>query len=80
MAKTVTLRIEDEVYKTFLEHAEAEKRSLSSFIELAALQYARELEFVDIEEMNDILGDAGLVKRLKQGIKDANARRGRCAA
>lgn len=80
MAKTVTIRIEDEVYKTFSEHAEAEKRSISSYIELAALQYAKESEFVDMDEMSDILEDEGLIRRLKQGIRDAKARKGRFVA
>lgn len=80
MPKTITIRIDDGVYKTFAEHAEAEKRSISSFIEMAALQYTKASEFVDIDEMGDILEDNGLVRRLKQGISDAKARKGRFVA
>ncbi len=80
MAKTVTLRIDDKVYKTFSERAMAEKRSLASFIELAALQYAKESEFVELEEMNDILNDKTLLHKIKQGIKDAKAKRGKYIA
>lgn len=80
MPKTVTIRIEDDVYKTFADHAEAEKRSISSFIEMAALQYTKESEFVDVEELEDILEDTGLIRRLKQGIRDAKAGKGRFVA
>ena len=80
MPKTITIRIEDDIYKTFADRAEAEKRSISSFIEMAALQYTKESEFVDIEEMSDILEDSGLIRRLKKGIRDTKARKGRFVA
>lgn len=80
MAKTITIRLKDDIYKTFADHAEAEKRSIASFIEMAAFQYTKESEFVDIEEMGDIIDDPGLIRRLKQGIADARARRGRFVA
>jgi uncharacterized protein (DUF1778 family) len=80
MPKTITLRINDKEYKTLAEHAEAEKRSIANFIEMAALQYAKESDFADVEEMNDILEDEGLVKRIKQGLNDAKAGKGRFVA
>ena len=80
MPKTITIRMDDDDYKTLSEHAAAEKRTISNFIELAALQYAKESEFVDTEEMTDILEDKPLLNRLKQGIKDAKARKGRLVA
>jgi predicted transcriptional regulator len=80
MPKTITIRMDDDVYKTLSEHATAEKRSISNFIEVAALQYARETEFVDIEEMNNILEDKSLINRIKQGIRDAKTRKGRFVA
>lgn len=80
MPKTITMRIDDDVYETFAEHAEAEKRSISKFIEMAALQYTKESEFVDIEEMADILDDDGLIRRLKQGMADAKAGKGKIVA
>ena len=80
MPKTITLRINDKEYKTLSERAEAEKRSISNFIEMAALQYIKESEFADIEEMNDILNDEGLIKRLKQGMNDAKTGKGRFVA
>ena len=80
MPKTVTIRMNDGTYKKLSEHAAAEKRSISNFIELAALQYAKESEFADTEEMNDILEDKPLIERMKQGMRDAKVRKGRFVA
>lgn len=77
MPKTVTLRLDDEVYESLLQHSEAEKRPLSNYIEMAALEYARAQEFADDEEMQAILGNRDLMKRLKKGSKEAKKRKGR---
>ncbi len=77
MSKTVTLRLEEEVYKTFLEAARAEKRSLSSLIQTAALDRIRESQFVDDLELAEILANERLVKRIKRGSRDARARKGK---
>ena len=47
MARTVTLRLEQDVYKGLREAAAAERRSLSNFIATAALERIREAQFVD---------------------------------
>ena len=77
MPKTVSVRLDDEIYEVFRKAAEAQQRSLSNFITIAALAGFRQEQFADEEEMNDILGDAGLVGRLRKGSRDAAARRGR---
>ncbi len=77
MSKTVTLRIDEEVYETFVEAARAERRSLSNLIETAALAHLREQQFVDDAEMAEISSNEALVERLKQGHRDAAKRRGR---
>ena len=77
MSKTVTLRLEEEVYKTFLEAARVEKRSLSSLIQTAALDRIRESQFVDDLELAEILANERLVKRIKRGSRDARARKGK---
>ena len=46
MPKTITLRLEDEAYETLREHSEAEKRPLSNYIEMAALEYTKAQEFL----------------------------------
>ncbi|MBI4124647.1 MAG: CopG family transcriptional regulator [Deltaproteobacteria bacterium] len=77
MPKTITLRLEDEVYEALREHSEAEKRPLSNYIEMAALEYAKTKEFVDDEEMMAILSNRDLLERIRQGSKEAKKRRGR---
>lgn len=80
MAKTVTIRIEDDIYESFARHAEEEKRSLSKFIEHAVIQYTKRSAFTDDEEMREISEDEGLVRRIKQGTEDAKKGRGRFVA
>jgi uncharacterized protein (DUF1778 family) len=77
MAKTVTLRLEEEVYKVFLEAAKAENRPLSNLIETAALSRLREQQFVDDAEMSEIMANENLLKRLKKGARDAEMGKGR---
>ena len=77
MAKTVTLRLEDDVYEELREAAVAERRSLSNLIETAALARIREAQFVDDDEMAEILGDDVLIDSLKVGSHEARSRKGR---
>jgi hypothetical protein len=77
MAKTVTLRLEEEVYNIFLDAAKAENRPLSNLIETAALSRIREQQFVDDAEMSEILANENLMKRLKKGARDAETGKGR---
>jgi uncharacterized protein (DUF1778 family) len=79
MAKTLTVRIEEAAYRVIEEAAAAENRSVSNFIETAALQRAVAEIFVPEQEMSEIRSDAALVRRLKAGHRDAAARRGRFA-
>jgi predicted transcriptional regulator len=77
MSKTVTIRLDDDVYAELREAAEAEDRPLSNLIEVAALARVREQQFVDDVEMAEILANEKLLKRLRAGSRDARARRGR---
>lgn len=77
MPKTVTLRLDDDTYESLVTRAKAEHRPLSNYIEMAALHYTAETAFADVEEMHDILNDTGLVKRIRQGIRDAQQKKGR---
>lgn len=76
MTKTVTLRLGEEIYEEFREAAAAERRTLSNLIETAALARIRETQFVDDEEMTDILSNDALVGRLKTGSRQAQRRKG----
>ena len=76
MARTVTLRLDKDVYDELREAAVAERRPLSNFIATAALARIREVQFVDDREMAEILSNEALVRRLKDGSQQARRRRG----
>lgn len=77
MPKTVTLRIDDETYQSFLKRAEAEDRALANFIETAVKEHIRDCDFADDSEMAEILANEQLVERLRKGSKDARKKKGR---
>jgi predicted transcriptional regulator len=77
MAKTLTMRLDDDTYQTFVQAAQAERRSISNLIETAALRHIYESQFVEDGEMAEILSRPALVKRLKAGSRDAQKRKGR---
>ncbi len=77
MPKTVTLRLDEEVYQLFSTVAKAENRSISNLIRTAALARIRDQQFVDDEEMAEILVNEKLLERLKKGSLDARRAKGR---
>ncbi len=77
MAKVVTLRLHDGIYKIFRMIAEQENRPISNFIETAALRYINEIEFVDEFEMAEINSNSALKDSMKRGIEDYKNHRGR---
>jgi len=79
MAKTVTVRLEDRVYDLIRKAADGERRSISNFLEYAALRYLTDEITVSDEEMQEILSDESLVASLRQGLVDAEAERYRIA-
>ncbi|MCP3876101.1 MAG: CopG family transcriptional regulator [Desulfobacteraceae bacterium] len=68
--KTVTMRVDDSVYKMIKIAANGQKRNISNFIEFATLQYLTSVQYVDNDEMNEILRDKALIKNLKDGLND----------
>ncbi|MDH4263443.1 MAG: CopG family transcriptional regulator [Spirochaetia bacterium] len=70
MSKTITVRLDDEVYELFKKAAEGDRRSISNYVEYATLSYITTESYVSDEEMNEILSDSELVKSLKNGLKD----------
>jgi predicted transcriptional regulator len=79
MSKTVTLRLEDKVYRRFRGMATQDNRPLSNFIETAALRFVEEHEYVDEFEIEEIKGNASLNRSIKSGLRDAKAGRGHFA-
>jgi hypothetical protein len=76
MPKTLTLRIDDETYRSFMKRAKSENRSLANFIETAVKEHIRESDFVDDSEMAEILANEQLVERLRKGSKNAHKKKG----
>jgi hypothetical protein len=77
MPKTITLRLSDEDYQKFLNFARADNRPIANAIETLALRQLEEFIFVSAFEMDEILSDEGLKKRLKEGSKQAQKMKGR---
>lgn len=77
MPKTVTLRIDEETYKSFTKRAKAENRSLSNFIENAVKHHVLEQEFSDDAEMAEILSNERLLDRMRKGSELAKRKKGR---
>ena len=76
MSKTLTLRLDEQVYSRFRRLAQRDNRPISNFIETAALRFVNEHELVDEFEMTEIENNAGLNRSIKAGLKDAKAMRG----
>ena len=76
MAKSVTLRLGEDVYTEFCEAAAAQRRPLSNLIETAALARIREAQLVDDAEAAEILSDDALVQRMRTGSREARQRKG----
>ena len=79
MSKTVTLRLDEDIYQRFRLMAERDNRPLSNFIETAVLRYLEREEYVDEFEMEEIRANRGLKASIKRGLADAKAGRGRVA-
>ena len=78
--RTVTLRLDEEVYRELREAAEAENRPLSNLIETAALGRIREQQFASDGELAEILGNERLLARLRRGSRQAKRGQGRFVA
>ncbi len=71
--KTLTMRVDDSIYQMIKAAADGHKRNISNFIEFATLQYLTSVQYVDNNEMNEILNDKELVQNLQDGLKDLKA-------
>jgi predicted transcriptional regulator len=75
MAKTITIRLDDDTYEILRRAADGERRSISNFIEYASLSYVTREVYASNGEMREILENESLVKSLKKGLDDV--RKGR---
>jgi predicted transcriptional regulator len=71
--KTLTLRVDEDVYSMIKSASDGAKRNMSNFIEYATLQYLTSSQYIDNLEMDEIIQDSALVSSLKQGLKEAKA-------
>ena len=76
MPKTITLRLDEKLYRRFRALAKSDNRSISNFIETAALRYVEQSEYVSELEMAGIKKDDDLSRSIKRGLKDAREGRG----
>jgi len=67
MAKTITLRIEDNVYNTLKRAADGDRRTISNYIEYATINYIFDNNVVDDNEMNEIMF---FEKNIDKGLED----------
>ena len=68
--KTVTMRIDDSVYQMIKIASDGQKRNISSFIEFATMQYLTSPQYIDDNEMKEILNNEQLADNLELGIKE----------
>jgi len=69
--KTVTMRVDDSIYQMIKLAADGQRRNISNFIEYATLQYLTSSQYVNDNEMNEILNDKELVENLQLGFEEA---------
>lgn len=67
MAKTITVRVDDNVYDILKKAADGNKRTISNFMEYATINYIFTDSIVDDNEMEEILHNE---KDLKKGLAD----------
>jgi len=67
MAKTITLRVDDNIYNTLKRAADGDRRTISNYIEYATMNYIFNSNVVDDIEMNETLFFG---KDMKKAIED----------
>lgn len=77
MPKTVTLRLSDNTYEKFSQAAIEDRRSIANVIETLALRKLEEEMVADEFEMEEILSNTRLLKKLEKGHSNARLKKGR---
>jgi uncharacterized protein (DUF1778 family) len=67
MQKTITVRLDEDIYTMIKKAADGEKRTISNFMEVATLNYIVNETLVDDDEMKDILS---FEEDIKKGLSD----------
>lgn len=71
MSKTITVRLDDDVYRMFRTAAKGAHRTISNFVEVATLSYITNESYASDGEMEELRGDKKLLADLKRGAKEA---------
>lgn len=77
MSKTVTLRMDDRLYKKLRKLAERDNRTLSNYIETTVKRHIESEQFADDAEMAEIRGNKALNESMERSLRDYKAGRGR---
>lgn len=77
MSKTITLSVDDSLYRKYKDYARIDNRSLANFFKTAAEHYIEDKILVDEFEMENIKQNKDLVKRIQAGSRDASNRDGK---
>ena len=72
MSKTITVRLDENVYEIFKKAAEGQKRTISNYIEYATLNHTVNETVVDDAEMSKILA---FEDQINKGLSDISAGR-----
>jgi uncharacterized protein (DUF1778 family) len=67
MTKTITLRVDENVYNTLKRAADGDRRTISNFLEYAAINYVFNNNVVDDDEMKETMF---FEKDMKKGLND----------
>jgi len=70
MPKTITLRLDDDLYNKIKKAADAEHRSIANYIETVTRSYLIHENFISDEEMEDILQNKNFIKNIKTSLDD----------
>ena len=73
--KTITVRLENNIYNILKKAADGERRTISNFIENASLAYLTNEIYVSDYEMSEILKDSKLVTNIQKGLDEAKKRK-----
>lgn len=74
---SVTLRLNNSIYEQLVHVAQAQNRSIANLVETLMLEKLEEAIFVDDYEMQEILSDKDLLRRMDKGIKQGLERKGK---
>jgi len=67
MPKTITLRIDDNVYNTLKRAADGDRRTISNYIEYATINYIFNNNIVEDNEMTEVMF---FEKDINKGLED----------